>query len=112
MKYLSLLLVAVLLAGCATPATYQSPINAERTSPNRYESMRVVVDGSSEIRMVPTPLPPAPPPQPGISGWDVLGAAVLFPLMLPVAMITSYPSYGGVHCRSFVYKDELNTKCY
>jgi hypothetical protein len=52
-----------------------------------------------------------PPPQPGVSGWDVLGAAILFPLLLPIAMITSYPG-PGVHCRSWTYKDQYHASCY
>lgn len=103
-RVLITLLCAVLLASCATPSLKHYSNNAEHMAAQGI----VPTD-------VPPPLPMAetsPPSTPGVSGWDVLGAAVLFPLLLPVAMITSYPSYSGVHCRSYTYKDQYHVKCY
>ena len=128
-RVLIMVLCAILLASCAT---HESQMVDYRID----QSLRGVRDGSKlteadlALRRInaermnnyrpaaqESSVPPAPPPpMPGVIGWDVLGALVAIPLLVPIAMIANYPSYlsgyHGVHCRSYTYKDQYHTKCY
>ena len=110
-RVLMILLCATFLVSCATPhaSDYANSPNVISSNAEYMARMGIVPP-----EVPPPVMPRTPSPaQPGISGWDVLGAAILFPLLLPVAMIETYPSYRyGVHCRSFTYKDEAHVQCY
>jgi hypothetical protein len=135
LQLLIILLCTVLLASCAsTQAKYDAAVVDYRIQ----QSLRGVTDGGSPTSVTtPMPLPSkpkvlldehgrpwregtgdasslriaTPPPSTGPSGWDVLGAIVAIPLLIPIAMITNYPG-PGVHCRSWTYKDQYHVKCY
>jgi hypothetical protein len=103
-RVLITLLCAALVVSCATPTNYvRYSSNAEHMAAHGIIPTNV----ADPIPMTPTP----PTASTGVSGWDVLGAAILFPLLLPVAMIANYPG-PGVHCRSYTYKDQYHVKCY
>jgi hypothetical protein len=107
-RMLITLLCAVLLVSCATPAIDYSKSPNVIASNAEYWAAR-------GVEYPPTPSVPTsrtlPPSTPGVSGWDVLGAIVAIPLLIPIAMITSYPG-PGVHCRSWTYKDQYHASCY
>jgi hypothetical protein len=88
------------------PTTPMTPPTQDPNAPRMNAAEIAHANALIQRRTTPT----TPPPQSGVSGWDVLGAAILFPLLLPVAMITSYPG-PGVHCYSYTYKDQYHVKC-
>lgn len=110
-RVLITLLCALLLMSCATPAIDYSKSPNVISSNAEYWAARGV-EYPTVIQPPPTKSPSLPSATPSVGPWDVIGAIIAIPLLIPIAMITSYPSYSGVHCRSYVYKDELNTKCY
>jgi hypothetical protein len=103
-RVLITLLCTILLASCAAPKMLGS--HAE------YWAARGI-DVYNPHATLPTVAPPTF--EPSVSGWNVVGGIVAIPLLLSVAMITTYPRYSrysGVHCRSYTYKDQAHFRCY
>jgi hypothetical protein len=132
MKYVSLLLITLMLVSCATTTVPRLVADKSRvtdcdlalpscattaTPQNNAEYMAasgtVLTDAPASLpsAAIPAPGPTPPQVQNSVSGWEVLGALVLIPL----ALIAGYGSYGRYHrvtCRSYVYKDDPYTTCY
>jgi hypothetical protein len=88
------------------PPIPMTPLTQDSNAPRMNAAEIAHANALIQHRTTPT----TPPPQPGVSGWDILGAVILFPLLLPVAMIANYPG-PGVHCYSYTYKDQYHVKC-
>ena len=117
-RVLATLLCAVLLMSCAAP-------NAIQYSQDYANSPNVIASNAeylASLGITPQVGPPWIPPRPepvvlqrsGPSVWEVLGALIALPLIIPLAMLADYPSYryGGSHCYTYTYKDQYHAKCY
>jgi hypothetical protein len=117
MKSLCLILIALMLAGCATPLTHQYATNAEYMAANGLVATDVPTP-PMPVAPIPPPVPPPPPAaEPGPSTAQVIGTILLLPILIPVyvavvgvAVLASGYSrsggYGGsVTCKGKVYAD-------
>jgi hypothetical protein len=125
-----LLLCVALLTSCVSAQTrYESDlvdyrikqsaaginVDAPATTSNKIlldEHGRRWTEGTHDLPSIPRPPVPPPPSTPGPSVGEVIGAILLLPLIVPLAMLESYPSYRGAHCYSYTYKDQYHAKCY
>lgn len=109
LRMLITLLCATLLTGCVSARTrYESDLVDYRI---KQSAAGVNVDATSGPASMPH-MPPPPPDTPGPSAGDVIGAILLLPLIVPLTMLESYPSYRGAHCYSYTYKDQYHVRCY
>jgi hypothetical protein len=101
-----LLLCLTCLAGCATA---RQRYEADLVDYRIQQSLKgVKVDEVGIPASAPSTMPN---PEPATVG-NVLGAILVLPLIVPLAMLESYPSYRGAHCYSYTYKDQYHVKCY
>ena len=107
-RFFALLLCATILAGCST-MTARQRYEADLVDYRIQQSLQGVhVD---EVGIPASAPPDMPNPEPVTAG-QVLGAILALPLVVPLAMLESYPSYRGAHCYSYTDKDQYHVKCY